>query len=112
MDSSERPDGYTKLAPNLNGPILHRQVVGPHDMEQELALIGGNIFRGELSVDQLFHMRPAPGYADFRTPIRGLYQASSACHAGGAVCGVPAYLAVRQILSDRKLKRSGAKEPS
>jgi phytoene dehydrogenase-like protein len=102
-------DGYTELAPNLKGSILHRQVIGPYDMEQELGLIGGNIFHGELSVDQLFHMRPAPGYADFRTPIQGLYQASSACHAGGGVCGVPAYLAVKQILSDRKLKRSGAK---
>jgi phytoene dehydrogenase-like protein len=102
-------DCYTELAPNLKGSILHRQVIGPYDMEQELGLIGGNIFHGELSVDQLFHMRPAPGYADFRTPIHGLYQASSACHAGGGVCGVPAYLAVKQILSDRKLKRSGAK---
>jgi len=102
-------DCYTELAPNLKGSILHRQVIGPYDMEQELGLIGGNIFHGELSVDQLFHMRPAPGYADFRTPIQGLYQASSACHAGGGVCGVPAYLAVKQILGDRKLKRSGAK---
>jgi phytoene dehydrogenase-like protein len=51
-------------------------------------------------------MRPAPGYADFRSPIRGLYQASSATHAGGGVCGVPAYLAVKQILRDRKLGRS------
>ena len=102
-------DGYTELAPNLKGAILHRQVIGPYDMEQELGLIGGNIFHGELSVDQLFHMRPAPGYADFRTPIHGLYQASSACHAGGGVCGVPAYLAVKQILSDRMLKRNGAR---
>ncbi len=102
-------DCYTELAPNLKGSILHRQVIGPYDMEQELGLIGGNIFHGELSVDQLFHMRPAPGYADFRTPIQGLYQASSATHAGGGVCGVPAYLAVKQILSDRKLKRGGSK---
>jgi phytoene dehydrogenase-like protein len=102
-------DGYAELAPNLKGSILHRQVIGPYDMEQELGLIGGNIFHGELSADQLFHMRPAPGYADFRSPIRGLYQASSACHAGGGVCGVPAYLAVKQILSDRKLNRNGAK---
>ena len=102
-------DGYTELAPNFKGSILHRQVIGPYDMEQELGLIGGNIFHGELSVDQLFHMRPAPGYADFRTPIQGLYQASSATHAGGGVCGVPGYLAVKQIVGDRKLKRNGAK---
>ena len=99
-------DGYTELAPNLKGAILHRQVIGPYDMEHELGLIGGNIFHGELSVDQLFHMRPAPGYADFRTPIAGLYQASSACHAGGGVCGIPAYLAVKQILKDRKFKKN------
>src|SRR4029077_18283023 len=98
--------GYTELAPNLKGAILHRQVLGPYDLEQELGLIGGHSFHGELSVDQLCHMRPAPGYADFRTPISGLYQASSATHAGGGVCGVPAYLAVKQILKDRKLGRS------
>jgi phytoene dehydrogenase-like protein len=97
-------DGYTELAPNLKGAILHRQVIGPYDMEQELGLIGGNIFHGELSADQLFHMRPAPGYADFRTPIAGLYQASSACHAGGGVCGIPAYLAVKQILKDTRAR--------
>jgi len=102
-------DGYAELAPNLKSAILHRQVIGPHTMQEEYGLVGGNIFHGELSVDQLFHMRPAPGYADFRTPVHGLYQASSACHAGGGVCGVPAYLAVKQILSDRKLKRNGAR---
>ncbi|HYT30473.1 MAG TPA: NAD(P)/FAD-dependent oxidoreductase [Actinomycetota bacterium] len=98
-------DGYTELAPNFKGSILHRQVIGPYDMEQDLGLIGGNIFHGELSADQLFHMRPAPGYADFRTPIAGLYQASSATHAGGGVCGIPGYHAVRAITADRKLAR-------
>jgi phytoene dehydrogenase-like protein len=74
-------------------------------MEQELGMIGGNIFHGELSAEQLFHMRPAPGYADYRTPIRGLYQASSATHGGGGVCGIPAYQAVRQLVKDRQLSR-------
>lgn len=105
-------DGYAELAPNLKGAIMHRQVIGPYDMEQELGMIGGNIFHGELSADQLFHMRPAPGYADFRTPIRGLYQASSACHAGGGVCGIPAYLAVKQILKDRKFKNGASSRAS
>ena len=98
-------DGYTELAPNLRGAILHRQVLGPYDMEQELGLIGGNIFHGELSADQLFHMRPAPGYADYRTPIHGLYQASSATHAGGGVCAIPAYNCVREIRRDRRRER-------
>jgi phytoene dehydrogenase-like protein len=95
-------DGYTELAPNLKGSILHRQVLGPYDMEQELGLIGGNIFHGELSVDQLFHMRPTPGWADYRSPIAGLYQASSATHAGGGVCAIPAFNCVREILRDRR----------
>jgi phytoene dehydrogenase-like protein len=98
-------DGYGELAPNFKGAILHRQVLGPYDMEQELGLIGGNIFHGELSADQLFHMRPAPGYADYRTPIRGLYQASSATHAGGGVCAIPAYNCVREIRRDRRRER-------
>ena len=61
-------------------------------MEHEYGLIGGNIFHGELTPDQLFHMRPAPGYADFTTPIDGLYQCSSATHGGGGVTGIPALL--------------------
>ena len=98
-------DGYGELAPNLKGAIMHRQVLGPYDMEQEIGLIGGNIFHGELSAEQLFHMRPAPGYADYRTPIRGLYQASSATHAGGGVCAIPAYNCVREIRRDRRRER-------
>jgi phytoene dehydrogenase-like protein len=98
-------DGYTELAPNFKGSILHRQVVGPYEMEQEYGLIGGNIFHGELSADQLFHMRPAPGYADYRSPIHGLYQASSGTHAGGGVCGIPGHHAARAILRDRKRSR-------
>ena len=62
---------------------------------QEYGLIGGNIFHGELSLEQLFHMRPAPGFADYRTPIAGLYNASSATHAGGGVCGIPGWQAAR-----------------
>jgi phytoene dehydrogenase-like protein len=95
-------DGYNELAPNFKSSILHRQVIGPYEMENELGMVGGNIFHGELSAEQLFHMRPAPGYADFRTPIRGLYQASSATHGGGGVCGIPAYQAVKQMQRDRR----------
>jgi phytoene dehydrogenase-like protein len=81
--------------------VLHRQVIGPWEMEHGWGLIGGNIFHGELSAEQLFHMRPAPGYADYRSPIRGLYQASSATHGGGGVCGIPGYNAFKQIKADR-----------
>jgi len=90
-------DRVEELAPGFKSSILHRQVIGPHEMESEYGLVGGNIFHGELSVNQLFHMRPVPGYADFRTPIRNLYQASSATHGGGGVTAIPALQVVRQI---------------
>jgi phytoene dehydrogenase-like protein len=98
-------DGYDDLAPGFRDSILHRQVIGPHEMEHAYGLVGGNIFHGELSADQLFHMRPSPGYADYRTPIAGLYQCSSATHAGGGVCGIPAYNCVREIRRDRRRAR-------
>jgi phytoene dehydrogenase-like protein len=98
-------DLYTELAPNFKAAVIDRQVLGPYDMEQELGLIGGNIFHGELSVDQLFHMRPAPGYADYRTPIRGLYHGSSATHAGGGVNGIPGWQAYRAAVRDRAIKK-------
>jgi phytoene dehydrogenase-like protein len=96
-------DRWEVVAPGFKDSVLHRQIIGPHDMEQEYGLIGGNIFHGELTVDQLFHMRPAVGYADSRTPIRGLYQASSATHAGGGVTGLPGHHVVREIRRDKAL---------
>jgi len=92
------------VAPGFKDSVLARQVIGPKQMQEGWGLIGGNIFHGELTVDQLFHMRPAIGYADYRTPIRGLYQASSATHAGGGVTGLPGHHCVQQILKDRALK--------
>ncbi|HEX6678695.1 MAG TPA: NAD(P)/FAD-dependent oxidoreductase [Actinomycetes bacterium] len=97
--------GYAELAPNLPGAILHREVIGPWQMEQEYGLVGGNIFHGELSLEQLFHQRPAPGYADYRSPVRGLYQASSATHGGGGVCGIPGHHAARAVIADRRRGR-------
>ena len=84
-------------------------------MEQEYGLIGGNIFHGELSLEQLFHMRPSPGFADYRTPIAGLYNGSSATHAGGGVCGIPGWQAVRaaeaeQVAEDAQRKTEQAME--
>jgi phytoene dehydrogenase-like protein len=98
-------DGYTELAPNLKRSVIHRQVIGPWEMEHTYGLIGGNIFHGELSPDQLFHMRPAPGYADFTTPIHGLYQCSSATHGGGGVTGIPALLCSRRVIADEHRRR-------
>jgi phytoene dehydrogenase-like protein len=90
------------VAPGFTSSIMHRQVIGPYDMEHTYGLVGGNIFHGELSPDQMFHMRPAAGFADFRTPIAGLYQASSATHGGGGVTGIPGLHATRQIMRDRR----------
>jgi phytoene dehydrogenase-like protein len=104
-------DCYDELAPGFKASVIARQVIGPYDMEQELGLIGGNIFHGELSPDQLFHMRPAPGYADYRTPIRGLYHASSATHAGGGVCGIPALNCFRVIQRDRRTEAVRSRLP-
>ncbi len=98
-------DLYTELAPNFKASVIDRQVLGPHDIEHELGMIGGNIFHGELSVDQLFHMRPAPGYADYRTPVKGLYHGSSATHAGGGVNGIPGWQAFRQAKKDRVVSK-------
>ncbi|HEX4656919.1 MAG TPA: NAD(P)/FAD-dependent oxidoreductase [Streptosporangiaceae bacterium] len=101
-------DCYNELAPNFKSSILHRDIVGPYELEHEYGLIGGNIFHGELSLEQLFHMRPAPGFADYRTPVRGLYYGSSATHAGGGVCGIPGWQAARAAITDKKAARRAA----
>jgi phytoene dehydrogenase-like protein len=95
---------FDEVAPGFRDSVLARQIIGPKQMQEGWDLIGGNIFHGELTVDQLFHMRPAPGYADYRTPIQGLYQASSATHAGGGVTGMPGHHCVREILKDKGVK--------
>ncbi|HLL66787.1 MAG TPA: NAD(P)/FAD-dependent oxidoreductase [Micromonosporaceae bacterium] len=90
------------VAPGFTDSIVGRQVIGPHQMETEYGLVGGNIFHGELTPGQMFHCRPAAGFADLRTPIRGLYQAGSATHGGGGVTGIPGRNVVRQVLADRR----------
>ena len=93
------------VAPGFTDSVLHRQVIGPHQMQEEYGLVGGNIFHGELSLGQMFHARPAAGYADLRTPVGGLYQAGSATHGGGGVTGIPGRNVVRQVLADRRAQR-------
>jgi phytoene dehydrogenase-like protein len=94
-----------EVAPGFAGSVLHRQVIGPDQMQDKYGLVGGNIFHGELTMGQMFHARPAAGYADFRTPLRGLYQAGSSTHGGGGVTGIPGRNVVRQILADRRMAR-------
>jgi phytoene dehydrogenase-like protein len=89
------------VAPGFTSSIVGRDVIGPHRMQTEYGLVGGNIFHGELTPGQMFHARPAAGYADLRTPIKGLYQAGSATHGGGGVTGVPGRNVVRQIARDQ-----------
>jgi phytoene dehydrogenase-like protein len=89
-----------QVAPGFIDSIIERQVIGPDTMQREYGLVGGNIFHGELTPGQMFHCRPAAGYADLRTPIRGLYQAGSATHGGGGVTGIPGRNVVRQIVAD------------
>jgi len=93
------------VAPGFTSSVLHREVIGPRQMQEEYGLIGGNIFHGELTLGQMFHARPAAGYADLRTPIRGLYQAGSATHGGGGVTGIPGRNVVHQVLADRRAAR-------
>jgi phytoene dehydrogenase-like protein len=93
------------VAPGFTSSVLHRQVIGPAEMQAEYGLVGGNIFHGELSLGQMFHARPGAGYADLRTPVRGLYQAGSATHGGGGVTGIPGRNVVRQILADQRAER-------
>ncbi len=102
-------DAYDEVAPNFRRSVIHRQVIGPYEMEHTYGLIGGNIFHGELSVDQLFHNRPAAGYADYRSPLAGLYQAHSATHAGGGITGIPGWQAARAALADLRTARWRAK---
>lgn len=89
-------------APNIKDIVLHRQVISPFDMEQEYGLTGGNIFHGEMDLDQLFFMRPVAGWANYRTPIRNLYLCGSGTHPGGGVMGAPGFNAAREILKDLK----------
>jgi phytoene dehydrogenase-like protein len=100
-----------EVAPGFTASVLHRQVIGPHEMETEYGLVGGNIFHGELSPAQLFHARPAAGYADLRTPVRGLYQAGSGTHGGGGVTGIPGRNVVRQVLHDLRRERLRSRLP-
>src|SRR6184192_1824291 len=93
-------DTISEHAPNIKDIILHKQVVTPLDLEREWGLSEGNIFQGELSLEQLFFLRPVPGWAQFRTPIKNLYMCGSATHPGGGIMGAPGRLAAMEILKD------------
>jgi len=87
-----------EFAPNLKDIIVGRQVVTPLDLEREWGLTEGNIFQGELSLGQLFFLRPLPGWAQYRTPISNLWMCGSATHPGGGIMGAPGRLAALEVL--------------
>jgi phytoene dehydrogenase-like protein len=89
-----------EFAPNIKDLILHKQVITPWDIEQTVGITEGNISHGELMIDQLFFMRPIPGWANYRTPIRNYYQCGSGTHPGGGITGTPGRMAVAEILKD------------
>ena len=95
-------DTLAEYAPNIRDIILHRQVLTPLDLEREFGLTEGNIFQGELSLEQLFFLRPVPGWAKYTTPIRNLWMCGSATHPGGGIMGAPGRNAALRILGQTK----------
>jgi len=91
-------DLIAEYAPNIREIVEHRQVLSPLDLERRFAITGGNIFHGEMSLDQMFVMRPVAGYARYKTPIRNLYLCGSGAHPGGGVMGAPGHNCAREML--------------
>ncbi|HSY05178.1 MAG TPA: NAD(P)/FAD-dependent oxidoreductase [Steroidobacteraceae bacterium] len=90
----------TRFAPNFKAAVLGRQIMSPLDLERTFGLVGGDIFHGALSLDQLFSARPMLGYGNYRGPLRGLYMCGAGTHPGGGVTGAPGHNAAREILAD------------
>ncbi len=89
-----------EYCPNIHDIVVERQTLSPWDLEQRFGIAGGNIFHGEMAIDQMFVMRPLAGHADYRTPVRGLYLCGSGAHPGGGVMGAPGHNCAREILKD------------
>jgi phytoene dehydrogenase-like protein len=98
-------DTVTAHAPNFRASVIARQIHSPLDLERKFGLIGGDIFHGRMSLDQLWSARPVLGHGDYRSPVKGLYLCGSGSHPGGGVTGAPGHNAARAILSDRGLFR-------
>jgi phytoene dehydrogenase-like protein len=100
-------DVIAEHAPNIRDILLHKQVLTPLDIEETFGLTEGNIFQGELTLEQLFFNRPVPGWARYQTPIRNLWLCGSATHPGGGIMGAPGKLAAMQALrASRRSRRS------
>jgi phytoene dehydrogenase-like protein len=93
-------DVIEEYCPNIRSVVEHRQTLTPLDLERRFGITGGNIFHGEMSLDQMFVLRPLAGWAKYRTPVKGLYLCGSGAHPGGGVMGAPGHNAAREILKD------------
>ena len=93
-------DIVNEYAPNFKNAVIARQIISPLDLERIYGLTGGNIFQGAMSLSRMFSLRPAAGFANYRTPIRGLYMCGAASHPGGGVMGACGWNAARAILKD------------
>jgi phytoene dehydrogenase-like protein len=98
-------DTVDRYAPGFKASVIGRQALSPLDLEQTFGLIGGDIFHGALTLDQLFWARPLLGHADYRSPVAGLYHCGAGAHPGGGVTGAPGHNAARAILSDLRWRR-------
>ncbi|OYU15017.1 MAG: FAD-dependent oxidoreductase [Alphaproteobacteria bacterium PA4] len=96
-------DCVTQHAPNFKASVIARQIHSPLDLERKFGLIGGDIFHGRMSLDQLYAARPILGHGDYRSPIKGLYMCGAGTHPGGGVTGAPGHNAAREILADRRV---------
>ena len=99
-------DTIEDYAPGFSNDVIDAQFLVAPDIEKIVNLPQGHIFQGELSPDQLFFQRPVSGYADYRTPLKGLYVCGSSMHPGGGVSGIPGYNAGREIMKDMKKRRA------
>ncbi len=95
-----------RYAPGFKASVVGRQIKSPLDLERDFGLMGGDIFHGALGLDQIYSARPALGYANYRSPISGLYQCGSGTHPGGGVTGAPGHNAAVEILKDLKRRRA------
>ena len=98
-------DAVEAYAPGFRNSVIARQVLSPLDLERDFGLVGGDIFHGRLSLDQLYSARPVLGHADYRSPVPGLYMCGASTHPGGGVTGAPGHNAAREMLKDFRRRR-------
>jgi phytoene dehydrogenase-like protein len=98
-------DTVEAYAPGFKSSVIARQILSPLDLERDFGLVGGDIFHGRLSLDQLYSARPVLGHADYRSPIPGLYMCGASTHPGGGVTGLPGMNAAREMIRDFRARR-------